>query len=322
MSTLTPTQDKHRGVIILNRKALKVLSAPPESNETVLSSRVVIKDSYLDLLPELARNGYRILIPEAACVLVGGMFADGTDRTLAESSKSGVRIKRFLAKVLRNECENISIVTPSQKYQQEIQSVKDRVADNDKMPKLYRDEVEEMDRTHMFDAMAGEIKRQTEAKEETPIFMLTASQEYREELFQKIQQEHSHQDPHVNALTLYGMFTALNGEKPFHEPPESSALSLLGLKGGFKRHWDHLCVERSNYISHNPSFERGPQDTGVLKTYPSPFAASLKGLAQEIVDEREQNTVVSGDLEKNHSLTRLERFKLQQAKTAKLQGRG
>ncbi|MDX2095247.1 MAG: hypothetical protein SFW64_04835 [Alphaproteobacteria bacterium] len=102
----------NRGTIILDASTIFYLAHPIDA-QFVNPSHYPRLNSYLDLLPLLAKNGFRILIPEVVAIEAGDMLADGRELERSPyNHKPSDRMRAgFLKSVARGHCPNISIVT-------------------------------------------------------------------------------------------------------------------------------------------------------------------------------------------------------------------
>ncbi len=70
-------QVSYRGTIIVDASSLFELSEQIPQRDPIANSRDIETSSYLDFLPFLARNGYRIVIPEMILIEAGKILKSG-----------------------------------------------------------------------------------------------------------------------------------------------------------------------------------------------------------------------------------------------------
>lgn len=110
-STAQATATTNRGTIILDASTIFCLGHHINS-KLLKPDHYPPLNTYLDLLPLLARNGFRILIPEVVAVEAGDMLADGRElRKNLDTERFDDKLRaNFLKGVTRGEFPNISII--------------------------------------------------------------------------------------------------------------------------------------------------------------------------------------------------------------------
>jgi hypothetical protein len=113
MSETSTATTPIRGTIILDATAI-ILLAVPINPQFIDPSNPSPPTIYLDILPFLAKNGYRILIPETVALVAGDILADGTNISKYFDNPKITKhpvTAQFLKSVARGDFPNIEIQT-------------------------------------------------------------------------------------------------------------------------------------------------------------------------------------------------------------------
>jgi len=316
-----PMDKPCRGVIVVDACELKTLSPLIFRKNFIQYSPLEEvpnpTGTYLDILPVLARHGYKIIIPEmvakeAADTLIGGEQLKFIFAKSREKYPTRKYVRQFCENVLGGLYPGIEIVAANPKndrrsiderpeYAQFLykfsEILNSHLSKDDKreaIDTLEQSYKEEGRKQHFgdhqcLDAIAKEVFLQINEHQSTPIFFLSADDGARRELIKTT----STQVPPVNMLTAGGLLAALAADKTrTEENYKTDALKILGPQNtSLNSHWRHITsVHNDPKVPEDPIRENGYHDSSIngYNTGKFPFAESVNGLAVELAKESRQ----------------------------------